>query len=314
MSPAPSPTRRPTRDHPRSDSTHHDAATGAARNGPAIGRPHEASSPARRGAPSGRTDGDASLDGLPRRTYLKSALLAGASIAGLATQTGTAAAASGYGEAGFGDGGYGGSSTVTAVAVSTDAPTGVGGTTATLNATLDDLGGATSADCAFDFREAGASTWTRSATTTRSTVGSFGASIDGLAGGTEYEYRARASASDGDVAAGSVLTFVTAAVETPPTIERFDVTEAGKPNPHADISVDWAVADAGGDLDGVAIEVTEPATGAVLDTRTDAASGASASGRDAFSYKHVDGVTFAVTLTVADRSGSTASATTTVTE
>ena len=98
---------------------------------------------------------------------------------------------------------------LTGFLVSTDSATEVAGDSATLNGTLDDLDGASSADVYFEYRETGASSWTTTSTRTLSSTGSFSQSVSGLDTGTEYEYRAVGSAGDGDTDTGGTVTFTT---------------------------------------------------------------------------------------------------------
>ncbi|WP_206425177.1 hypothetical protein [Halosimplex salinum] len=104
----------------------------------------------------------------------------------------------------------GGGGTEPAVAVSTGSVSNVGTTSATLTGTLDSLGGASSADVAFEYRESGASSWTTTASQTVSSTGTFSESVSGLSSGTDYEYRAVVDAADGDSAVGSASSFTTA--------------------------------------------------------------------------------------------------------
>lgn len=261
------------------------------------------------------TDGgnDPVLDCISRRSYLKFSAVGATAPAAVAAGSGTAAAATGYGAGGYGEAGYGGTSDDAPVAVTTLSPADVGRTTVTLAGSLEDLGGASSADCAFEYRTLGASDWTTTAATTLAAPGSFSANVSGLASGTEHEYRAVAVADDGDADAGSVGTVTTLDATTAPTVERFAVAEAGSPNPHAEITVEWAVADGDGDLDTVDVNVVE-AGGAVVDGSRHDVGGADAAGTDSFKIKHARGATFDVRLTVADGAGGTASAARTVTE
>lgn len=251
---------------------------------------------------------------ISRRSYLKSSLVGAASVAAVFAETGTARAASGYGSGGFGEAGYGGTGDDAPVALTTLSPAELSKSSATLDASLDDLGGASAADCSFEYRESGADTWTRTGVTTLSSPGRFQATVTGLASGTAFDCRARAEASDGDASEGDVVSFTTDGGDSPPTVGRFDVSEAGSPNPHAEITADWRVGDDDGDLDGVVIDVTEDASGSVVDSRRRDASGTEATGTEKFKIKHADGGTFDVTLTVADAAGDTASETKTVTE
>jgi subtilisin len=202
----------------------------------------------------------------------------------------------------------------TSVVVSTDSASGVGTDSATLNGTLDSLGGASSADVSFEYRETGASSWSTTSTQTLSSTGSFDASISGLASGTDYEFRSAADASDGDTDTGSQNSFTTesSSTNTAPTVDSYRVTEAGSPNPHAEITADWAVSDAEGNLDDVLVEVLDG--GRTVESARTNVSGGSASGSDRFKIKHAKGATYDVTLTVTDTAGLTGSAKDTVTE
>ena len=202
----------------------------------------------------------------------------------------------------------------TPVVVSTDGASGVGTDTATLNGTLDDLGGASSADVCFEYRESGASSWTTTTVQTLSSTGSFSADASGLASGTDYEFRSAADASDGDTDTGSQNSFTTdsSSTNTAPTVDSYRVTEAGSPNPHAEITADWAVSDAEGNLDDVLVEVLDG--GRTVDSARTNVSGGSASGSESFKIKHARGASYEVTLTVTDTAGLTGSAKDTVTE
>ena len=92
----------------------------------------------------------------------------------------------------------------------------------------------------------------------------------------------------------------------------YTVTEAGSPNPHADITAEWTVSDADGDLASVDIDISESSE--TVSGVTWSLSGATASDTDSFEIKQSDGQTFDVTLTVTDSSGNSESASTSVTE
>ncbi|PSQ21256.1 serine protease [Halobacteriales archaeon QS_9_67_17] len=98
---------------------------------------------------------------------------------------------------------------LTGFLVSTDSATEITGDSATLNGALNDLDGASSADVSFEYRETGTSSWTTTSTQTLSSTGSFSQSVSGLDAGTEYEFRAVGSASDGDTDTGGTVTFTT---------------------------------------------------------------------------------------------------------
>ncbi|WP_123536025.1 S8 family peptidase [Halosimplex salinum] len=198
----------------------------------------------------------------------------------------------------------------TSVAVSTGSASNVGDTTATLSGSLDDLGGASSSDCYFEYRESGASSWTATSAQTLSATGSYSEDVSGLSGGTDYEFRAVADASDGDTDTGTTTSFTTSGgtSSSAPVIDSYSVTEAGSPNPHAEITADWAVSDADGDLDSVVVEVVDSG-GSVVDSSTTNVSGSSASGSDTFKIKQGGGATYDVVLTVTDAAGNSTSET-----
>ncbi|AHZ22392.1 serine protease [Haloferax mediterranei ATCC 33500] len=198
----------------------------------------------------------------------------------------------------------------TSVAVATDQESSVGTSSVTLNGDLTDLGGASSADCAFKYRESGTSTWTETSAQTLSSTGSYSESISGLSSGTDYEFCAVADASDGDTDTGSTITFTTDSSSggNAPAIDSYSVTEAGSPNPHAEITAKWSVSDADGDLDSVLVEVFD-SSGSLVDSARTSVSGGSASGTDKFKFKHVGKATYDLTLTVTDASGYSATQT-----
>lgn len=91
----------------------------------------------------------------------------------------------------------------------TEAETDVTDSSATLQGVLDDLGGADSANVSFEWRIATTDDPTETGTQTLTSTGSFSEGISGLASDTFYEYRALATASDGDVDASGWWTFKT---------------------------------------------------------------------------------------------------------
>jgi len=146
----------------------------------------------------------------------------------------------------------------TSVAVATESASAVGETTATLAGTLDDLGGASSAEVAFEWGEAGAGFPNTTPGETLSATGSFDASLSGLSSGTDYEFRAVADASDGDTDTGTAASFTTDSEpvgDTAPSVDSYVAEEAGSPNPHAEITARWTVSDTDGDLEGVTVAV-----------------------------------------------------------
>ena len=102
----------------------------------------------------------------------------------------------------------------TTVAVSTGSATDVDSSSATLNGSLSDLGGAASADVRFEYGPAGGDLPNTTAVQTVAATGSFGESVSGLESGTDYEFRAVATASDGDTDAGNAAGFTTSTADT----------------------------------------------------------------------------------------------------
>lgn len=197
------------------------------------------------------------------------------------------------------------------VAVSTQAAADIGEQLATLTGYLDDLGGASSADCYFQVRESGASSWTATGAQTLSSTGGYSSEISGLSAGTEYEYRAVVDASDGDADTGDIVSFTTVSSASAPTVDAFNVSESGSPNPHADITVGWGVTDADADLDTVVIEVFT--TGGVkMESLKTNVSGSTANDTNDLKIKHGGNTTYDVTLTVTDMKGNTDSQTKTI--
>lgn len=241
-----------------------------------------------------------SQSNLNRRSYLKLSALAVSTAA--ASGTGVAnAESSGYSEDGYGEGGYGGTDSDSNVIVSTHSPTSVGEQTATLAGSLDDLGGTSSVDCYFEWREAGASSWNATSLQNLSSTGDFSEDIGGLSSTTDYEYRAVANSSDSDT--GSTVSFTTESGSSKPVVDTFAVSERGSPNPHAEITVDWTVSDSDGDLDRVVVDVFN-ADGTKVESSVSDVSGASASSSEEFTIKHGGGETYDIALRVTDETGS----------
>lgn len=260
---------------------------------------------------SGEERSDSSSSLLGRRSYLK---LSGVTL-GSIVSVGTVSAASGYGAEGYGEGTFGGSTDSNSVAVSTESATEIAPDAATLNGSLDDLGSVSSADCYFEYRESNASSWNATAAKTITSPMTFSETISGLASGTDYEFRAVATAST--TATGRNVSFTTDKDTSdggnPPMCDSYRVTEAGSPNPHAEITADWSVSDTDGDLSSVVVQVID-SSGTVVDSSRTSVRGATGSGRDRFKIKKVSGATFDVILTVTDTAGNSASRTKTVTE
>lgn len=244
-----------------------------------------------------------------RRTVL--ALLVAATASGAAPATRPARGATsdaGYDAGSYGAGPYASGSSEASLSVSTVGAREVTDSAATLDGELTDTGGAASVDVGFEIRASGGETWSATSTQTLSSPGAFDETTTALAADTEYEFRAVAAASDGDAATGSTQTFVTESAPVPPTIDQFDVSERGSPNPHAEISVDWQVSDADGDLDAVEIVLTDE-SGRQVDSATSSVSGASASGSESFRIKQGGGTTYGCTITVTDAASQSSSET-----
>jgi subtilisin family serine protease len=170
-------------------------------------------------------------------------------------------------------------STESALAVSTGDATSVGTDAATLNGSLDDLGGADSADVYFEWGPSGDLSNTTS-TQTLSSTGSFSADISGLSSDTTYDFRAVASASDGDGDTGSTNSFTTdtESTSTAPTVDSHTVSTRTT-GPWNRVTADWAVSDDDGDLSSVDVEIRD-SSGSTLNSTTVSVSGSSASGSD----------------------------------
>jgi len=98
-----------------------------------------------------------------------------------------------------------------------------------------------------------------------------------------------------------------------PAVDSYSVTEAGGNNPHAEITADWSVSDADGDLSSVVVTVYDSG-GSQVDSATTNVGGSSASGSDFFKIKKAKNQTFDVEIVVTDSAGNMASQTQTVTE
>lgn len=197
--------------------------------------------------------------------------------------------------------------------ITSESPTNVTASSATLNGSLDDLGSASSADCYFEWRQVGTSSWTATTKQTFSSPESFSVEVASLSGSTDYEYRATARASDGNTDTGNTVSFTTSSSNSAPSVDSYSVTEAGSPNPHCEITADWVVSDVDGNLATVTVEVVD-ASGLLVDSAKTDVSGSNAATTDNFKIKQVDGKTFDVTLTVTDTNGNTVNATQTVSE
>lgn len=130
----------------------------------------------------------------------------------------------------------------------------------------------------------------------------------------DHALDARARDTDGNTSVEASVAVTVDSGSSAPTIDSYTVTEAGSPNPHAEITADWDVGDPDGDLGSVSIEVTDAGAGSIVDSRTHDVDGSDGAGVDDFKIKHSDGAAFDVTLTVTDAGGNSASETRTVVE
>ncbi|WP_226006658.1 hypothetical protein [Natrinema salinisoli] len=95
----------------------------------------------------------------------------------------------------------------------------------TLSGSLDHLGTDASIQVAFEYRERGASSWSRTDAETISSRGEFSRDVSDLSTNTEYEYRAVAVDGDGDRVVGSTATVTTLRRDTDPSISTGPATE-----------------------------------------------------------------------------------------
>jgi subtilisin len=260
----------------------------------------------------GERDGSAENRFFSRRSVLKAT---GALGVAAASSLGIGNAAAADSTAGFGEGDYGAdqygtgeTTTTTSFGVSTVQATDVQTTSATLNGSVADLGGADTADIAFEYRPVGGS-WSTTASQTLSAAQTFSQSVSGLNSGTDYECRATGLSSSGETATGSTVAFTTVAetTESPPAINRFNVSEAGRKDPHAEVTVNWDATDVDGDLASVVLEVADSSGTTLRSTAWTFDGTAAASDTDEYRFKKGGGVDYQVTMTVTDQAGNTVS-------
>lgn len=231
-----------------------------------------------------------------------------ASIVGLQTVNPSQAATSdsGYGHGGYGADGYGESSIDSTLSVRTDDATDVTESSATLTGSLTDLGSASSAEVGFDYLLAGTDSdaWEPTSSQSLSAIESFSLTVEELEGGSEYEFRAAADASEEDRTVGTSAFFTTLSSSQGPVVDQFTLSEKGRPNPHAQLSAEWQVSDEDGNLETVEFSVKEGQYNEVEST-TVSVSGLSASGTESFNINHGGGETYNCTITVVDSQSQT---------
>lgn len=192
------------------------------------------------------------------------------------------------------------------VAVATETATDISGSSATLNGTLTELDGVDSAEVSFAYGTVGDGLTESTTSRTLSSTGGFSETVEGLAAGTDYEFRAVAAAGDTSDT-GDVLVFVTDSDETndedeptddnaAPTIDEWSVrTRSTGPWFRADST--WSVSD-DDNLDTVTTELLNG--GSVVDSETTAVSGSTASNEH---KTRTRGTADSIRLTVTDENG-----------
>jgi len=170
---------------------------------------------------------------------------------------------------------------------------------ATLNGDLSSTGDTESTLVSFEYRVADTERWNQTNAETRTESGPFTQTVSGLSPSTSYDYRAVANTDDQTVV-GDTLTFDTLPPSSP-SIDQFSVTDVSSPNPHVDLTIDWQVSDADGDLETVTVVVTDY-------QRTHrweqvSVAGESASGTERMWIRHGSDRTYVVTLSVTDAEG-----------
>lgn len=100
------------------------------------------------------------------------------------------------------------SATTVDLEVSTQTPTNVSASAATLNGSVETLNGVDSTEVAFQYRESNGSLWSDTAAQNVSSVGSFNQAIEGLEANATYEFRAVIQ-NGTNTANGSVVSFTT---------------------------------------------------------------------------------------------------------
>jgi hypothetical protein len=151
-----------------------------------------------------------------RRSYLKlTSLSVGAAVTGLQSDVVSAATTvepTGYGLGGYGLGAYGTPSVDGPVSVSTGSATDIGQTEATLTGTLSEIGGATTAEVAFEWGPVTDGLIYTTDAQRLSATGDVAETIEELTPGTSYGFRTVAVGNNGSTATGVERQFTTRTV------------------------------------------------------------------------------------------------------
>jgi len=236
--------------------------------------------------------------GLDRRGYLK---LAGiAATAALSKESMKVAGAedtdSGYGVSGYGEGGYGGNTEESSLSVKTLSATDVDASSALLGGEVTDLGSADLVTALFEYRLAGDSQWSETASTTLSTASTYSVAVSGLESDSSYEFRSVVY-SERETFTGETQTFTTESNESPEpvlSIDQFELTDRSNPR-WARVRADWSVSVDGGELDTV---LTKLIAENVEDCEMSSVEGSEASGKHGLRKLDGDGSTYDVQLVV----------------
>ena len=254
-----------------------------------------------------------------RRGYL-ALVTAGVASPMLAGQS-AAETGQGYGVGGYGGGGYGqdtveespdsgdgsgddqqdGSEESTPPTVTTVLADDVSATSATVSGFFWEGDGSESVSVYFEYRSAEANDWSTTATETRTEYGAFERTLTDLTPSTTYEYRAVAADSD-DTVRGDTKSFETLSGGTStPTIEELSVGDSSPSGSHANLVVDWSVADPDDDLQTLIVLVSDYQN--TIRWELVSISGSSASGSEEFRIGYDEASTYEVTLSVTDAAG-----------
>lgn len=128
--------------------------------------------------------------------------------------------------------------------------------------------------------------------------------------GNSYTIELTVTDTEGNAVSETETTTASGDTGSTPVINRLSVSEAGRPDPHAEVTAVWDVSDADGDLANVDVVVSN--TGDTVQQVNWSLFGSSASDTDSFKIKDGDGQSFEITLTVSDQTGDAVSETVSV--